>query len=497
MGICCACLKMDNTVNHSPTISKSQKLQLAKASVAISNSSIPINHPANPALISSQRSARRIEIVSSNRSNQSKKSNHAMLRDVMYPDVNWTKSIRALPKKSSVLQGLGGQEQQTPAKQVPGSVLENHSVCRITSKAESELFNPSQPKMATDPFTTRSGRIASARSLRLPRIELLECSYSKPMVNKPSLFSPSRQQSQNISRPQKREHRLSISPERFSKPPQQMNSVSPKSSRWVQLKSQQLRHGEPCDPQVNGSPRNRKQQNPEDLRLPEVGKFFLGQAFPEPCHPSHSTLPPQSPRHDSKQVSSNCANVGSRKVGSQRSVSEKKDSSKHQFDTKLNLPSISVVRPVEYGEYTQGHLEQDVSPLWRIPCKNNWLISKTKSTRSASKKDVKLTSHQTPSSLSVKRIITRDDLRNNRLGLGLSIERSTTLKPYKKSPSHLPEQQPLSPATTNSKELRKTKTCVPNQTEEKSFCRISEESSERNEGLLLNMQTALDEDLAS
>lgn len=202
MGCVCPCLRSPITVNPSPNkIDSFRPLPMSLRSVAESGGSVTLkdsidgskqlnNYSArNSLMIATFRSSRKLEIVSKENSPSCKKSHHAMLRDVMYPDVNCTLSVRVLPRQST----------NTASK----SASNSNSFLLGTSQSM-RVIRIEQPPL--DPTTTNGGdkfvpesppkaQLRSFRHLRIEQLDSIQAPNIK--LNKPSQFSPLRKPSES------------------------------------------------------------------------------------------------------------------------------------------------------------------------------------------------------------------------------------------------------------------------------------------------------------
>jgi hypothetical protein len=198
MGSVCICFKSNVSVRPIPrknfteaaNSSSNQKLAQVKPMDFTSDSSPPHKNSAqNSLMFTTQRSSRRIEMVPKESSPTSKRMNQGMLRDVMYPDVNCTLSIKLLPKNPGILsnrftvEAKQGLQTESPACQ-PAPLKIIKQTGQSVDNRQANQFR--EPSMASDPRPpsnklrhlntehSENGQINQTKDKRPSRFSVLE-----------------------------------------------------------------------------------------------------------------------------------------------------------------------------------------------------------------------------------------------------------------------------------------------------------------------------------
>lgn len=461
MGCMCPCLRSSITVHQSP-IKKDSVTKVARSmrsfaesqgSLKPKNFSRPINsNSARESVVMSsyQISSRKLEVVAKPDSPSSKKSQQVMLRDVMYPDVNCTVSVRILPKKSTnpVI------EPQTSKKSsFAGATRSMRAIG--TGKPESTESHLNVAKNGN--YVTKSSPKAQTRSFRHLRIEQLE-NLSSPNINlnKPSQFSPLRKQSKGIeTRP-----RTNTAPT-FAKAFQARQPLA-------------LNVAEESD-----KPRNSSIQRRNSVRSVRLVKRPLSPAKSLRADPTDRNLEFQSrsPRNSSGYS-------GSQDNESPKAADLTPASKMTRLDSPEKYQRNSGVRRATTNSSRKSAKRLTEADNFVLPDRKRTGQSQPNHPQSTLLPSTAVPSKESPYS-GVRSPVAFAGADGPR-GECSSVARSSTVcRPETHKSDSLDHS------------LRKTQTCVYNRPEELSFCAISEKSGEHSDLLVPNFDPDLDEALAA
>ena len=460
MGCMCPCLRTPITVKPCPNKKdNSIQLPISLRSVAESPGSVTLkdsidgskqlnNFSArNSVIVSTYRSSRKLEIVSKDNSPNSKRSQYPMLRDVMYPDVNCTISVRVLPQKSS----------NTASKSASNSnsLLFGPSQSMRVIRTEQQPRNPKTVD-GSEKSVPESPPKAQVRSFRHLRIEHLD-EFQTPNIklNKPSQFSPLRKPSESRLEPTKTRPRTNTAPSYnplLQAQPSQASQAIESAIYSTQPKPQRSLESP-------WSVRLMRSQNSPNKNLPLDAKV-VGD-IPK--------LRSRSPRKDSqKKIQPEHGSPGDSSIKSK--ISKQSPPQKSLTNSKISRADSMFARDRAI-QRSEEHLAvlPTMKALGQSPqseLKSTLLPTTTALSQEALSLGTK------PQVLPLE-VATRGDC----------LSRSNTLcKPE------------LSKADSG-QFLRKTQTCVYNRPEELSFCAISEKSGENSEVLIPNFDPDLDDAL--
>lgn len=460
MGCLCPCLRTPITVKPCPNKHDSaRQLPISLRSVAESAGSVTLkdsidgfkqlnNFSARNSLIAgTYRSSRKLEIISKENSPNSKKSHYAMLRDVMYPDVNCTISVRVLPQKST----------NTASKSASNSnsfLLGSSQSMRVI-RTEQPPPNPKTVE-GSEKSVPESPPKAQVRSFRHLRIEQLE-SIQTPNIklSKPSQFSPLRKPSESRVEPTNTRPRTNTAP-----------SFIP----LLQAKTTPPSHT------LESANENTQPKPQRSLASPRSVRLIKRPVSPSKNLPldakvvgSSPKLRSRSPRKDSQkkipreQGSPGSSSIKSKKIKQSPPQKALKNSEISRADS---MPARD--RAIQRSEEHPAVLPATKGLGQSHPSYQQSTLLPT--TTANSQEALSLV---TKSQIPPLEVATRGDCLN----------RSNTLCKH--------ELRKLDPGQP----LRKTQTCVYNRPEELSFCAISEKSGENSDVLIPNFDPDLDEAL--
>lgn len=460
MGCMCPCLRTPIAVNPCPNKTDSfRQLPMSLRSMAESAGSVTMkdsidgskqlnNFSArNSLIVGTYRSSRKLEIVSKENSPNSKKSHYGMLRDVMYPDVNCTISVRVLPQKST----------NTASKSASNSnsfFLGSSQSMRVIRTEEP----PPNPKTVDGseksvPESPPKAQVRSFRHLRIEQLDSIQTSNIK--LNKLSQFSPLRKPSES------RVEHTSIRPR---------TNTAPSFIPLLQAKTTPASHA------LESAKGNTQPKPLRSLDLPRSVRLIRKPISPRKDLPLDAKAVGGSPKLRSR---------------SPRKGSQKKIPREHGSPGGFSIKSKKTMRspPQKARKISESYLADSMSGPDRAiqPSEEHPAVLPA----------TKRLGQSHPSYQQSTLLATTTAVSQEALSLGTKSQvpqleatprgdclnrRNTLCKPELRK---LDSGQPL----------RKTQTCVYSRPEELSFCAISEKSGENSDVLIPNFDPDLDEAL--